>query len=70
MPGGLYFIEGLHASHDPVNLNISSPICEKNTSVTEILKDSIEQFVHRKHPSIHNIKFIFCQVHACVVGKK
>ena len=70
LPGGLYFIEGLHESHASVNLNNTSPICEANTSVPDILKDSIEQFVHRKQPAIKNIKFIFCQDHACVVGKK
>lgn len=66
-PGGLYFIEDLQVSRRGRYSSASSPICEKDANVPDILKGKIEELVHRRSP---DIKFIFCQVDACVVGKK
>lgn len=77
LPGGLYFIEDLFISR--IQGPRSSPLCPEGTNVPDILFDTANELIHRSDPKflgldgpnlIDNVKFIFCQRDACVVGKK
>lgn len=68
LPGGLYFIEDLQISR--IQAHRSSPICEPSVNVPDILMQKANELVHRnKTGIIDDVKFIFCQRDACVVGK-
>ncbi len=65
--GGLYFMEDLHVAQVPHYGQFSSPICEMGTFVPEKMKSYLDDLVY---DDTTDVKFIFCQKHACVLGKK
>ena len=73
----IFFIEDLFISR--IQGPRSSPLCPEGTNVPDILFDTANELIHRSDPKflgldgpnlIDNVKFIFCQRDACVVGKK
>ena len=71
-PGGLYFIEDLHVSRSSgYSNNVESSLCPKSTNVVDEMKDVLDALVHRQSGALpmKNVKFILCQVDACVLGK-
>jgi hypothetical protein len=68
-PGGLYFIEDMQvATHSAYNHG-SSPLCEEGTIVPDKLKGLIDTMIYDTE-RLGDIKFIFCQSEACVLGKR
>mmetsp|Transcript_10640 Transcript_10640/g.18700 ORF Transcript_10640/g.18700 Transcript_10640/m.18700 type:complete len:288 (+) Transcript_10640:58-921(+) len=69
LPGGLYFIEDLFISR--IQAPRSSPICGTDVNVPDILMKTADGIIHRNETGvIDDVKFVFCQRDACVVGKK
>ncbi|KAL7539499.1 hypothetical protein ACHAXR_009341, partial [Thalassiosira sp. AJA248-18] len=69
LPGGLYFIEDLFISR--IQAPRSSPICGADANVPDIMKQTIDEIIHRNETGIiDDVKFVFCQRDACVVGKR
>lgn len=71
-PGGLYFIEDLQVSRKPEFSNTAeSPLCPKSTNVPDELMKILDAMIHRKAEEIGygDVKFVFCQRDACVLGK-
>jgi hypothetical protein len=69
--GGLYFIEDLQVSRHRAYNRAESAICSKGTNVVDEMKKFIDALAHRREGGLpmHEVKFIFCQEHACVLGK-
>eukprot|EP00978_Attheya_sp_CCMP212_P010442 scaffold25295_cov71-Attheya_sp.AAC.4 len=69
-PGGLYFIEDMQVAKNNAYRNYETPpTCDKNLLVPEKLKEIVDILIYdttRKS----EIKYIFCQSEACVLGKK
>eukprot|EP00551_Chaetoceros_affinis_P003167 CAMPEP_0203643266 /NCGR_PEP_ID=MMETSP0088-20131115/8706_1 /ASSEMBLY_ACC=CAM_ASM_001087 /TAXON_ID=426623 /ORGANISM="Chaetoceros affinis, Strain CCMP159" /LENGTH=301 /DNA_ID=CAMNT_0050499399 /DNA_START=95 /DNA_END=1000 /DNA_ORIENTATION=+ len=74
-PGGLYFIEDMLVGRYPQYQLSESPLCSKGLVVTDQLQRLIELMTtytpgeNRDEP-IGEVKFISCQLDACVLGKK
>ncbi len=68
-PGGLYFIEDLQVSRHVSYNRDSSELCKKGTNVVDELLGMTDSMLHRKMDN-SDLKFIFCQRDACVLGKK
>lgn len=71
-PGGLYFIEDLQVSRSRAySGRVSSPLCNNSTNVVDNLKEMTDAILHRKvyNDLFKDVKFIFCQRDACVLGK-
>eukprot|EP00986_Skeletonema_menzelii_P013252 scaffold7606_cov152-Skeletonema_menzelii.AAC.5 len=72
-PGGLYFIEDLQVSrHRAYSGQVSSPLCDISTNVVDKLQEMMNAILHRAvyNDLFKDVKFIFCQRDACVLGKK
>jgi hypothetical protein len=69
--GGLYFIEDLQVSRHGGYNEVESAICPKGTNVVDEMKKVIDALAHRREGGLpmDGVKFIFCQEHACVLGK-
>jgi len=68
-PGGLYFIEDMQVARRPKYKKASSPLCDTETIVPEKLKGILDELIYDEE-RLGDIKFIFCQSEACVLGKK
>ena len=69
-PGGLYFIEDLQVSRWDIYARGSSPICPEGTNVVDKTKEILDAIVHgQEHETVKDVKFIFCQREACMLGK-
>ena len=66
-PGGLYFIEDLQISRHPSYNRVESALCPKGTNVPDELNKFVDAIAHGKKEQ--DIKFVFCQQDACVLGK-
>ena len=71
-PGGLYFIEDLSIGKVKKSyVGKSSEICDGSKMlVSEEMKKKLDQLVYGHHHNKGDLKFMFCQSHACVLGKK
>lgn len=79
-PGGLYFIEDLHVAQIPRWRGVESPVCSSKTTVPDILKKVMDDLIYSSkqyngdrvsvYPFSSEVKFMFCQNEACVLGKK
>ena len=68
-PGGLYFIEDMQFAKNRY-FRRSSPSCDgKKTTVSENLKGIVEDLIYDLERK-GDVKFIYCQSEACVLGKK
>ncbi|KAL7529241.1 hypothetical protein ACHAXR_002863 [Thalassiosira sp. AJA248-18] len=70
--GGLYFVEDLQFSRNPVFNKASSPLCEQGFNVVDKLMSLTNSLVHdagNNKEEVAEIKFIFCQRESCVIGK-
>ena len=69
-PGGLYFIEDMHVAKYPEYNKGSSPLCDQGTIVLpDKMKGVVDQLIYDMKRQ-GDIKFIFCQSEACVLGKR
>ena len=78
-PGGLYFIEDLQVAKDPIYRSVESPVCSSTTTVPDNLKKMMDDLIYSGvenvfridlYPFSAEVKFMFCQSEACVLGKK
>jgi hypothetical protein len=68
-PGGLYFIEDMQIAKMPKYKKGSSPLCDKGTIVPDKIKGLVDRMIYDTKRR-GDIKFIFCQSEACVLGKR
>ena len=72
-PGGLYFIEDMQVAKLAKWRRAESPLCSANTTVPDNLKIIMNDLIYRREDDHYefssDIKFIFCQSEACVLGK-
>lgn len=68
-PGGLYFIEDMQVAKMEKYKRASSSLCGNDTIVPEKLKDVFDDLMYDTTRKA-DIKFMFCQSEACVLGKK
>jgi hypothetical protein len=72
-PGGLYFIEDLHAGTWRFNMiDVDTPRCD-GTRMVNVIKDWTEQLIDgtgTKYPLPVNCSFIHCQHEMCLIAKK
>lgn len=67
--GGLYFIEDIQVAKSKIYMKYETASCHKDLIVPEKLKDIVDDLIYDiKRRS--DVKFIFCQSEACVLGKK
>lgn len=69
-PGGLYFIEDMQVARKERYQGASSPVCDKSLIVPEKLKEMIDGLIYESPDTEGDVKFIFCQSEACVIGKR
>ena len=72
-PGGLYFIEGLHVSRLEEYRRKQTATCNSSLVVTDEMKDFLEDLMYGTQKATQDgsdIKFLYCQSQACVLGKK
>lgn len=68
-PGGLYFIEDMQVAKWGNYRKYQTASCNQDLIVPEKLKDIVDDLMYdMKRKS--DVKFIFCQSEACVLGKK
>uniref|UniRef100_A0A7S3L7I1 Methyltransferase domain-containing protein n=1 Tax=Amphora coffeiformis TaxID=265554 RepID=A0A7S3L7I1_9STRA len=67
-PNGLYFIEDMQVAKWKNYRNYQSTLCDKSTTVPEKLKIKIDEMLYNNKTT--DVKFMFCQREACVLGKK
>jgi hypothetical protein len=65
--GGLYFIEDLQVSRHGGYNKVGSALCPKGTNVVDEVNKFVDGIAHGKETQ--DIKFVFCQQDACVLGK-
>jgi len=68
-PGGLYFIEDMQVATLPMYQEFHTATCDENTNVPDKLKGFVDDLIYDTSRE-SDIKFIFCQSEACVLGKK
>lgn len=68
-PGGLYFIEDMQVAKSDHYKDGSSALCAEGTNVPDKLKGFIDTMIYDTNRR-GDIKFIFCQSEACVLGKR
>lgn len=71
-PGGLYFIEDMLVATMAKYRGANTEICDKQLIVPNKLKEFVDDLMYTRDPHEYknDIEFIFCQHHACVLGKK
>ncbi len=67
--GGLYFIEDLQVAKHAQYQKVSSELCEKGTIVPDKIKEIQDKLLYNPRQNYMDVKFVFCQREACVVGK-
>jgi len=68
-PGGLYFIEDMQVAKLQKYRRFESSTCNRTLIVPEKLKEFMDDPIYDVK-RVSDIKFIFCQSEACVLGKK
>jgi len=78
--GGLYFIEDLHVGKYDWTRDFTTESCDKNITVSEEMKEVVDLLIYRGEEDLidsvmkrdfhKEVEFLFCQLEACVIGKK
>lgn len=68
--GGLYFIEDMQVAKHDAYQRVSNQICEKGTLVPDKMKSMVDALIYDSVQLSGEVKFVFCQREACVIGKK
>jgi hypothetical protein len=68
-PGGLYFIEDVQVARDVTAMQYETDTCKKELVVPGNLKQIFDELIYDTSRK-SDIKFLFCQSEACVLGKK
>lgn len=72
--GGLYFIEDLHVANLRKYKRVESPLCSKDVNILNKLGDVNKSLLkggkNKDDFGYTDVKFLYCQQEACVIGKK
>lgn len=72
-PGGLYFIEDMQIAKRRYAGNYENEICKRDLIFPNELKKFVDRLMYtgaRNPEARMNVKFLFCQPEACVIGKE